>query len=60
MFSISKNPTSSQAPSLKIHEAWKRGYSGQGVLLAFVDDGVETTHTDLIGNYVSTNVSLVF
>ena len=34
--------------------AWNAGYTGQGVLVAVVDDGVNMNHPDLISNFVST------
>ncbi|XP_074602740.1 neuroendocrine convertase 1-like [Brevipalpus obovatus] len=37
--------------SHKIMEAWSRGYSGRGITVAILDDGLEYTHMDLNGNY---------
>jgi subtilisin family serine protease len=31
--------------------AWSMGYSGKGVCVTFVDDGIEWDHPDLIENY---------
>ncbi|OWF48429.1 Proprotein convertase subtilisin/kexin type 6 [Mizuhopecten yessoensis] len=31
--------------------AWKMGYSGKGVVITILDDGIERDHPDLIGNY---------
>ena len=39
---------------MRIKEAWKRGYTGKGVVVTILDDGLEWDHPDLIKNYVST------
>ena len=33
--------------------AWKRGYTGKGVVITILDDGIERNHADLQENYVS-------
>ncbi|KAL4218618.1 Neuroendocrine convertase 1 [Mactra antiquata] len=38
-------------PSMEVYEAWMEGYTGHGIVLAFVDDGVDPTHPELIDNY---------
>ncbi|XP_052790016.1 furin-like protease 1 [Mya arenaria] len=38
---------------MDVATAWKKGYSGAGIKIMVVDDGLETTHTDLSNNYVS-------
>ena len=38
---------------MSVNETWSNGYSGKGVTIAIVDDGVEYTHPDLQANYVS-------
>ncbi|CAG2223078.1 unnamed protein product [Mytilus edulis] len=35
------------SPSLKVSEAWNAGYSGKGVIIAVVDDGLQTDHPDI-------------
>ncbi|CAC5394106.1 FURIN [Mytilus coruscus] len=37
-------------PSMRISEAWSAGYNGDGVVIAVVDDGVETSHPDIDDN----------
>ncbi|KAL3871262.1 hypothetical protein ACJMK2_039269 [Sinanodonta woodiana] len=37
-------------PSMKVIEAWNLGYSGRGVYVAVVDDGVDISHMDLFAN----------
>ncbi|XP_073715337.1 furin (paired basic amino acid cleaving enzyme) a [Misgurnus anguillicaudatus] len=36
---------------LNVKEAWKQGYTGQGVVVSILDDGIEKNHPDLIQNY---------
>ncbi|CAG2219980.1 FURIN [Mytilus edulis] len=38
------------SPSMKIDEAWAAGYSGQGIIMAVLDDGLQTDHPDLAVN----------
>ncbi|NXY26696.1 PCSK4 convertase, partial [Atrichornis clamosus] len=38
-------------PDLNILTAWSRGYTGQGVVLTVLDDGLEKDHPDLAANY---------
>ncbi|KAL5008750.1 hypothetical protein ScPMuIL_014331 [Solemya velum] len=46
-------------PSLKIIEAWDLGYSGKSIIIAVVDDGIETDHPDLYRN-VNTSIDYDF
>ena len=39
-------------PDMNVTGAWNLGYSGKGVSVTFLDDGLETDHPDLISNYV--------
>ena len=41
------------APSMKVSEAWGAGYSGQNIIIAVLDDGLQTDHPDLAANVVS-------
>ncbi|XP_023327170.1 furin-like protease kpc-1 isoform X3 [Eurytemora carolleeae] len=36
---------------MNVEEAWDLGYSGRGVTVTILDDGVEWKHPDLMGNY---------
>ncbi len=36
--------------SIKVPEVWNQGYTGQGVVVAVLDDGVYMNHLDLINN----------
>ncbi|KAF1413416.1 Proprotein convertase subtilisin/kexin type 4, partial [Spheniscus humboldti] len=38
-------------PDLNILTAWSKGYSGLGVVLTVLDDGIEKDHPDLSANY---------
>lgn len=37
---------------LNVQEAWQLGYSGKGVVVTIMDDGLDHTHPDLAANYV--------
>ena len=39
--------------SMNITEAWRMGYSGKGVVVSVLDDGLEFQNDDLFPNYVS-------
>ncbi|CAB4056797.1 PCSK5 [Lepeophtheirus salmonis] len=36
---------------MNVKPAWKRGYSGTGVVVTILDDGIQMNHPDLISNY---------
>jgi subtilisin family serine protease len=36
-----------------VSEVWSRGFTGHGVVVSVIDDGLEWNHTDLLRNYVS-------
>lgn len=35
-----------------VKEAWELGYTGRGVVVTILDDGLERTHPDISPNYV--------
>lgn len=40
------------AGSVRADLAWKLGYTGKGVVIAIVDDGVDTKHPDIRENFL--------
>jgi len=38
---------------LNVQAAWKMGYTGKGIVITILDDGLEKDHPDLQANYVS-------
>lgn len=41
---------------MNIAPAWQKGYTGKGVVVSILDDGIQTNHPDLALNYVSSVV----
>lgn len=41
------------AISMNVESAWRANYTGKGVLVVVVDDGVNVNHPDLVSNFVS-------
>jgi len=39
---------------MNVAPAWQKGYTGKGVVVSILDDGIQTNHPDLALNYVST------
>lgn len=42
-------------PKLDLHviPVWQKGFTGKGVVITVLDDGLEWNHTDIYANYVS-------
>jgi len=38
---------------MNVLDAWRKGYTGKGVVVSILDDGIQTNHPDLVFNYVS-------
>eukprot|EP00126_Sphaerothecum_destruens_P002713 Sdes_comp16135_c0_seq1m5379 len=38
---------------MKILDVWTRGYTGHGIVISVIDDGLEHTHPDLHANFLS-------
>ena len=39
---------------MNVLPAWRKGYTGKGVVISILDDGIQHNHPDLAQNYVST------
>ena len=37
---------------MNVPGAWKKGFTGKGVVVTILDDGIERSHPDLNQNYV--------
>lgn len=44
---------------MNVKRAWEMGYTGKGVIVTILDDGIERDHPDLIKNYVSSSNNIV-
>ncbi|XP_063427076.1 endoprotease aex-5-like [Mytilus trossulus] len=42
-------------PSMKVESAWSAGYTGSGIVIAVLDDGLQTDHPDLAANVDTVN-----
>lgn len=42
---------------MNVGPAWQKGYTGKGVVVSILDDGIQRNHPDLDKNYVSSLVS---
>lgn len=43
---------------LNVELAWSKNFTGYGIVVAVVDDGLEKDHRDLIRNYVTLSVEI--
>ena len=48
-----KRPEGSNEPTLSVISSWKSGYTGKGIVVGVVDDGVDGSHPELRDNYVT-------
>ena len=48
-----KRPEGSNGPNLNVISSWKSGYTGKGIVVGVVDDGVDGSHPELKDNYVT-------
>ncbi|KAI0980232.1 hypothetical protein GJ496_009479 [Pomphorhynchus laevis] len=47
------NPRFEQARRMGIYDVWRMGYTGKGITITIVDDGVELINKDLRDNYIA-------
>lgn len=47
------NDNQSVKTDLGVVSAWQKGYTGKGVIVSILDDGLEWNNTDIQENYVS-------
>ncbi|XP_051169950.1 furin-like protease 2 isoform X1 [Leptopilina boulardi] len=45
------NGGSKDGYDMNVAPAWERGYTGKGVVVSILDDGIQTNHPDLAANY---------
>ena len=41
---------------MNVEVVWQHNFTGRGVVVSVLDDGIEYTHPDLQGNYVGPHV----
>ena len=59
LFTLQKNHGQSGGErylDMNVQVAWANGFTGEGVVVCTLDDGVDHTHPDLAANYVSTGL----
>ena len=49
---LQRRPLGSLEPTFNVASVWEAGYTGKGILVAVVDDGVDGSHPELRSNYV--------
>lgn len=54
LFSL-QNGGAKDGLDMNVAPAWQKGYTGKGVVVSILDDGIQTNHPDLVQNYVSRN-----
>ncbi|XP_017011796.3 furin-like protease 2 isoform X3 [Drosophila takahashii] len=48
---VSKNGGAKDGLDMNVGPAWQKGYTGKGVVVSILDDGIQTNHPDLAQNY---------
>jgi len=51
MWFLNRGGPDSNGLDMNVDEAWDNGYSGKGIVVTILDDGIERTHPDLEENY---------
>lgn len=52
-FNFKQNGGAKDGLDMNVAIAWQKGYTGKGVVVSILDDGIQTNHPDLAQNYVS-------
>lgn len=52
-FHSQQNGGAKDGLDMNVAAAWQKGYTGKGVVVSILDDGIQTNHPDLAQNYVS-------
>lgn len=50
---VKQNGGAKDGLDMNVSPAWQKGYTGKGVVVSILDDGIQTNHPDLAQNYVS-------
>uniref|UniRef100_A0A182K3R3 Peptidase S8/S53 domain-containing protein n=1 Tax=Anopheles christyi TaxID=43041 RepID=A0A182K3R3_9DIPT len=45
------NGGAKDGPDMNVGPAWQKGYTGKGVVVSILDDGIQRNHPDLALNY---------
>lgn len=53
VFFLLQNGGAKDGLDMNVAPAWQKGYTGKGVVVSILDDGIQTNHPDLAQNYVS-------
>lgn len=53
LFCLFQNGGAKDGLDMNVGPAWGKGYTGKGVVVSILDDGIQTNHPDLAQNYVS-------
>uniref|UniRef100_A0A182N4U1 Peptidase S8/S53 domain-containing protein n=1 Tax=Anopheles dirus TaxID=7168 RepID=A0A182N4U1_9DIPT len=46
------NGGAKDGPDMNVGPAWQKGYTGKGVVVSILDDGIQRNHPDLALNYI--------
>lgn len=59
-FSRLQNGGAKDGLDMNVQPAWRKGYTGKGVVVSILDDGIQHNHPDLEQNYVSISPPLAW
>lgn len=49
---LQQNGGAADGLDMNVGLAWRKGYTGKGVVITILDDGIQPNHPDLAQNYV--------